>query len=94
MTKKNNFPKEVIEEVMAMQNGKCKECINPIMDFHHRLSNSKANNQAYPLFIQSIFNCVGLCRSCHDSPAIYSYKISHNEACAYELALKKIKEGR
>ena len=86
------FSKEVREDVLEMQNYVCKLCYDRIDDFHHKLSNSKGNQKLYPLYTNSIFNCVGLCRGCHDSKDIHiHFKVSIPEAIAYE---RHLKEGR
>lgn len=84
------FNRETRESVYEAQNGFCKSCLNRLDDFHHRVSNSKANQRKYTLFLQSPFNCVGLCRGCHDSSEIYKYKITDKEARVYELYLRML----
>ena len=84
--KKPNFSKKTIDKIHWMQNGYCAidGCYEKIVDYHHKKSNSKSNNIKWPLFIQSIFNGVGLCRKHHDSGIIYLYKISDKQADAFE----------
>ena len=87
----DNFSEEVKNDVLECQNWVCKLCYNRIDDFHHKLPNTSTNRKLYPLYTQSIFNCVGLCRSCHDSDAIYNLKVSAKEAATYERYLRGIK---
>ena len=60
------FSNEVREDVSVHQNFICKLCYNRIDDFHHKLSNTKTYNKMFPKFIHSIWNCVGICRRCHE----------------------------
>ena len=60
------FSKEVREAVARGQRGYCYLCTNKIDDFHHKLSNTKTYNKMFPKFIHSIWNCVGICRRCHE----------------------------
>lgn len=89
MSAKPNFSKEIRDEIFQAQHGRCLNCGSPIDDFHHRVSNTHTNRQLYPNFIQSVFNCVGLCRSCHDSGDIYKYSIPLGLRAVYEEALKR-----
>ena len=88
---KPNFSFEVREAVDYAQAGWCKHCDKGIDDFHHRIHNTKANRKLFPLLIQSVFNCVGLCRECHTSES-WRYSISLNEAVMYEQALTLLKQ--
>lgn len=85
---KETFTEEVRRGVYEAQNGRCKVCTHRIDDFHHRLSNSRTNRKLFPNFLQSPFNCVGLCRGCHDSSAICNFKITYGEAAMYESYLE------
>ena len=84
----DNFSEEVRNDVLEFQNHICKLCYNRIDDFHHKLHNTELNRKLYPIYTQSIFNCVGLCRSCHDSGVISIFKVTPKEAGAYERYLK------
>jgi len=90
MTSKPNFPNWVRNHVLDAQNSFCKCCLTPIAEFHHRMPNTVTNQRLYPLFLQSPFNCVGLCRGCHGSSKIYQFKITHKEAAVYELYLQML----
>ena len=59
------FSKETREAVMRGQCGYCANCLKRVTDFHHRVHNTTANRKLFPTFMDSIFNCVGLCRDCH-----------------------------
>ena len=87
--RKPNFSEDVIVAVISMQNGYCDidGCYESICDTHHKLSNSIINRERFPLFTNSIMNCVGLCREHHDSAEIYKYKISLKKAECYERYL-------
>ena len=93
MYKKLNFLIEVREAIFKAQNGFCANCLNKILSFHHKLSNTKINQKKYPLFLQSPFNCVGLCDKCHRDFA-YKYRISENLAEVYENYLQELKNGK
>lgn len=86
---KGFFTHETKELVHRAQNGYCKNCTERIQSFHHRLPNTKPNRKNYPLFLVSIFNCVGLCNSCHDRD-ISQYKVTAGEAQSYEEFLTNI----
>jgi hypothetical protein len=79
--------------VADAQNSRCFLCCDPIDDFHHRLPNTVCNRAKYPLFIQSPFNCAGLCRRQHDSSDKYLIRINEAHAEIYELWLRKFKAG-
>lgn len=93
---KKGFPEEVRREVAEAQNYMCRLCDSRLCDFHHRLSNNSSNRKLFPLFLNSVFNCVGLCRACHDSARIYELAISLKEAALYEHYLRDLRdnEGR
>lgn len=79
--------------VYDAQNGFCKLCYARIEDFHHRLPNTVTNRSKYPLFLQSPFNCVGLCRDCHSGPKKNRFKVSDAEAEVYESWLMRLSVG-
>ena len=87
------FSEEVRSEVAKAQNYICKVCTCRIDDFHHKLPNTSSNRKLFPLFLSSIFNCVGLCRGCHDSEAIQAFSITMSEAAAYESYLMDLRDG-
>ena len=86
------FSRQAREAVHEAQNGYCavNDCHEKICDFHHVVPNSKENQRRYPLFLQSPFNCVGICRADHDSGKIYKFKISLKLADLYESWLEKL----
>jgi hypothetical protein len=84
------FSAEVKENIGEAQNWYCKNCLNKIDSFHHMLSNSNVNGKKFPLFLNSPFNCVGLCQQCHDSFP-HLYKVTEKEAEVYENYLKGLK---
>ena len=85
------FPEEVRIAVFDAQNGYCKDpdCLNKIDDFHHKLPNTKTNRKLFPLFINSPFNCTGLCRHTHTQKR-HLFKITVQEAGMYEDYLRKL----
>ncbi len=80
------FSEELKQEVSTAQNGKCYLCTKPIVDYHHCLPNTEVNRKLFPAFLNSPFNCRGLCRHCHEQRKA-ELKISENEAAMYELYL-------
>ena len=92
MEERPNFTRWVRESVYEAQNGycRCKDCLNKIDEFHHRMPNTVMNQKLYPFFLQSPFNCVGLCRACHGSAAMHQFKITIKEAQFYELYLQAL----
>ena len=87
-----SFSIEVQRNIFECQNGVCKvaNCYEPIVDFHHKISNTKANKKLYPLFINSPMNCKGLCRECHTERS-HLFRITDNEAKVYESWLNRRK---
>ena len=84
--KKGTFSQLVRQLVNDAQFGFCKDCHEPILDFHHRIPNTKTNRRLYPNFIQSVFNCVGLCRHHHEHYA--KYNLMSEEVMSYEIWLR------
>lgn len=87
--RKRSFSPTVRRLVRDAQHGMCKNCLEPLTDFHHRVANSKTNRKLFPRFIHSIFNCLGLCRRCHTQSS-YRYHITLDEAMAYESWLSTV----
>jgi len=85
---RKTFSRDVRESVRQAQHCYCKRCLNPIHDFHHVYPNTKTGNKLYPLFLHSPFNCVGLCRQCHDNHK-HEYIINDDHAMMYEAWLKE-----
>jgi len=84
------FPENIQRAIYEAQNGYCKNCLNPIVDFHHKLKNSKSNNSKYPVLVNSCINCVGLCRECHSSKS-HLFRIKPEIASLYEEFLEELK---
>lgn len=85
------FSQTVREAEANAHSGYCrvKPCIERIHSFHHRLPNTKANNKNYPLFLQSQFNCAGVCLRHHEHHAsVPGLDISEREAAAFEAYLR------
>jgi len=93
LSRVDTFSECVRELVMEGQHGYCaaQGCTNPIQDFHHRLANTKTNRKLFPLFLQSVFNCCGLCHLHHHDKSLAQFKISYDMARAYEQYLRESK---
>lgn len=83
------FTKDVRELVERGQKGYCAKCTMEINDFHHRVPNTKSNRKLLPHFLQSPFNCVGLCRDCHTN-FVHEFYLDLELAMAYEQYLKEM----
>ena len=68
-------------------------CVNPGLEFHHRVANTVTNNKLYPLFLHSIFNCAFVCRDCHSNHN-YVFNINPLFTRAYEAYLSMIGKGK
>ena len=77
------FSRGVKKEVGTAQRGFCMLCLNKIDDYHHKLSNTVVAHKLFPLFVNSPFNCVGLCRECHQQHPS-QLRISIPTAAMYE----------
>lgn len=67
------------------------ECNKTVTEFHHKFSNTKVNQQLYPLFLQSIFNCCPINSDCHMTkplPRIQEYQVSVYEKWLMEFILE------
>jgi len=86
------FSNKVKQDILEAQNGMCRvlNCYEPIHSIHHKLPNTKVNRKLYPNFIDSVFNAVGLCFSCHTNNT-HLFRISEKEARVYENYLKELK---
>lgn len=89
---KPNFSETVKREALEACNGYCSNdgCINRVVDFDHIMPNTKSNNNLFPLFIQSIFNCMPVCRDCHTNR---KFKITYQWAEKYENFLQRLING-
>jgi len=90
---KHRISESVGREVLGAYNYycSCRDCCTPAIEIHHIKSNSIANNNRWPLFMQSPFNLKPICRACHDSEAIYQFKITDKVADMYENYLTEIR---
>ena len=93
-SKADTFSEQVRYDENKAHHGYCrvKGCTNKIHSFHHRLPNEKAYRKKFPLFIQSPFNCAGLCYDHHEGHATSGVDITEREAQVYENFLYE-KEG-
>jgi len=85
----STFPDEVKMSIFTAQNGYCKDCLEKIHSFHHKLKNCQENRRKFPLLINSAINCVGLCLN-HHTNFDYLYMITEQEAAVYESFLEEI----
>ena len=86
------FSGEVRQAMLLSSNGCCqcsKECVRPITEFDHIISNTKANNKLFPLFLHSPFNCLPINQHCHKEKGQRS--ITLRQAEVYEEYLKHLK---
>lgn len=84
------FPEHVRHDVGKAQHWVCKHCTKRIDDFHHKLPNTKPNRERFPLFLNSPFNCVGLCKTCHEKYP-HLYRVSEALSEVYEDYLDNLK---
>ena len=97
METKPNFSPDTVRLLKASTNGYCAipGCIAEADDLHHRLPNTKLNNKRFPLFIQSIFNAIQLCRKHHEHYGEMKWlTITDRQAECYEVWLQKFKEEK
>lgn len=88
------FSQDVREAEVEAHSGYCriKNCLTKIHSFHHRLPNTKPNQKRFPLFLQSAFNCAGVCFVHHEHHAsVQGLDISEREAAAYEQYFQQLK---
>jgi len=86
------FSQEVKQQIYEMQNGYCSTsgCTNEIHSVHHKLQDSKFNLKKFPLFLNSVFNAIGLCYDCHKNKQ-HLYRITEKMAKVYESYLRELK---
>lgn len=87
------FSEYVRTLVIEAQNGYCfiPGCHELINDMHHCVPNTEYNQKRFPLFLQSPFNCRGLCREHHDRYTEYEcLEITFRQAEIYEEWLTKL----
>lgn len=85
------FSKEVRELASRASHGFCRcsdDCLKRATEFHHMLPNTKVNNNLYPLFLHSIFNCCPINHDCHMVKP--KRKIREADAVSYEEYLKTV----
>jgi hypothetical protein len=89
------FSRDTINAIIDAQNGYCgvENCFERIVDCHHILHNTKAHQKLFPLFLQSPFNAIGLCRRHHQGPEKEQFKITEKQALMYEEYLRGLKPG-
>lgn len=89
------FSHDVREAESNAHSGFCrvKDCFSKVHSFHHRIPNTQVNLKLFPLFLQSAFNCAGVCEMHHvHHAAVPGLDISVREAAAYEQYLQNQKE--
>jgi len=89
----DTFSNKVKQSIIDSQNGFCAErdCISKIHSIHHKLPNTKANRNRFPLFIHSPMNAAGLCAGCHaNKPG--RHRIAEKQAEMYEGYLQELKQ--
>lgn len=89
---RQGFTNEIRRSVGEAQNWTCYKCLKPIASYHHKLANIKENRLQFPLFLNSPFNCVGLCKECHEQRA-HLFRITIQEAEVYEDWLQTLKRA-
>jgi len=89
---RSGFPRDVKEMVCQAQHGICKCCNKPLVEFHHIIPNTKTNRKLFPHFIDSPFNCAGLCRKDHEcANSLFREWLTLDIAIMYEGYLKEMK---
>ena len=81
------------DEIVSLYGGRCYNCLEKSVDIQHRLANSLINQDRFPLFIDSIFNLIPLCRECHQNKK-HMFKINDREATLYEEFLHSLNENK
>lgn len=85
------FSPEVRRLSALASNGYCQcsaDCVEKATEFHHRVPNTKVNQQLYPIFLQSIFNCCHIAHGCHMTKPLP--KMREADAAVYEIYLRQI----
>ena len=85
------FSPETKQSIMQAQNNYCKMCLNPIHSYHHKLQNTVANRKKFPILINSVLNCTGLCFHCHTHKA-HLFRIKPELASLYEKFLQELRD--
>ncbi len=89
------FDKETQIQVAEAQNFYCANegCYEKIHSTHHKLHDNVTNQFKFPLFIDSIFNAIGLCMKCHRDFS-HKFRITIAMAELFENYLRKMKENK
>jgi len=92
LTQAERFSDLVRQDEREAHNGYCRVegCLELIHSFHHRCPNTKGNRKKYPLFLQSPFNCAGLCIGHHEGHKTAGVDVTEREAAVYEGHLSQI----
>mgnify|MGYP003736088307 CR=1 FL=1 len=91
------FSLGIREAIYKYSHGYCQipGCINKATEMHHILPNTKGNQKKFPLFLQSPFNALFLCKKCHENYSTFPWlKITEKQAEVYESYLKGLKNGK
>ena len=86
MSRFNDYTRELAFE---LSHGFCMcsvECVKKATEIHHKMPNTKVNNNLYPLFLQSIFNACPIARDCHLTKPLPS--VTEKEVRVYEKWLE------
>ena len=89
----DTFSQETRREVAEAYNGFCcvGDCYNEGIDHHHKLPNTKYNQEKFPLFLQSPFNDAFCCRFHHENNSQHSeLKITEQQAEVFEEFLETL----
>lgn len=86
---KKNFDSDMIQELLDANHWFCgmPDCTKKADDIHHIVPNTKANNVRFPLFVQSPFNALPICRHCHANAK--KPKVTDSVATMYENWLQR-----
>lgn len=86
------FSEKTKQQIVTAQNNYCAmiNCTNKIHSIHHKLHDNKANEKKFPLFLNSPFNAIGLCFSCHKSNQ-HLFRVTTQMAQVYEDYLQALK---
>jgi 5-methylcytosine-specific restriction endonuclease McrA len=84
---KPNFSDDTKLEALERAGWVCEVCgKNDILDCHHRLSNSKMNQNKYGRNLQGLENLAILCRECHlNGKVLKSLKIDKETLKSWEV---------
>ena len=83
---------EIYNMVVSMNHGYCALCSNKGEEVHHRLPKYKRYLVRFPLFLNSLFNLVLLCKSCHTNKTA-DLKITEHQATLKERFLEMVQGG-